>query len=102
MNFGSDECTEILYWCETSLLSQAVFEACGIRRFHLCARDHAVLYSDKNEEIYMALFRIKNFQVLLKRKLQHVGHTVDCSVGQCMGRPESIMLQNLPIMLFAF
>ena len=44
----------------------------------------------------------RSFTLLLKRKLQHVGHTVDCSVGQCMGRPESIMLQNLPIMLFAF
>ena len=72
-----------LKWCETetSLLSQ---DACGVQRFHhqeVCAVCKGpVLYPAKNEEIYSygIVSHINNFScqvtLLLKRKLQHVGH----------------------------
>ena len=87
------------HWCETSSLSQAVLKHdSGVQRFHLqevYAREQPVLYPAKNEEIYgIVKFHIyqKKFSchtLLLKRKLQHVGHKwvicgshPDCSVDQ--------------------
>ena len=64
-----------------SLLSQhsSSFEACGGKRFHLqeiCARERFCILLRMKK--CMALFHIKIFSchvaLLLKRKLQHVGH----------------------------
>ena len=53
------------YWCETSLLSQAVLKhVSGVQRFHLqevYAREEPVLYPAKNEEIYGIVPYQKNF-----------------------------------------
>ena len=78
VTFGSDECTKIsLVW--NQLIISSCFEACGVQRFHLqevCARDQFRILPRMKKSV--ALFHIKNFSchvtLLLKRKLQHVGH----------------------------
>ena len=54
-----------------------LFEACGVQE--VCARDQICSYPAKNEEIYIWHCSMsKKFSchvtLLLKRKLQHVGH----------------------------
>ena len=69
------------YWCETSLLAiSSCFEVCSVQRFHPASRSLCmgpVLYPAKNEVIY-GIVPYQNFSchvtLLLKRKLQHVGH----------------------------
>ena len=93
VNFGSDEWIEISL-VGNQLIISSCFEACGAQRFHLqevCARDRFYILPRMKKS--MALFHIKNFSchvtLLLKRKLQYVGHKwvicgshLDCSVGQ--------------------
>ena len=91
VNLGSDKCTEIS-WYETILLShQAVLKHMVSNDFIFCARDRFCILPRMKKS--MGLFHIKSFSchvtILLKRKLQHVGHKwvmcgshLDCSMGQ--------------------
>ena len=83
------------HWCETTLLSQAVLKHVVFKEFTFKksvqgTNSVAILPRMKK---FMTLFHIKNYfschVILLKRKLQHVGHKwvicwshLDCSVGQ--------------------
>ena len=90
VNFGSDEYTEtLLVW--NQLIIPSCFETCGVQRFHLRAKDRFCIVPRMKK--CMALFYIKKFPghviLLLKRKLQDVGHKwvicgshPACSVGQ--------------------
>ena len=76
VNFGSDESTEVsLAWNQYYPIASC-FETCAVQRFHLCARDQFCILPRMKKS--MALFHIKSFSchvtILLKRKLQHVGH----------------------------
>ena len=78
------------HWHKTSLLFQPVLKMRCLKISSLCKGP--VLYPAKNEEIYMAFFHIKNFQVMLriltlKKKTSTCGHKwvvceshLECSV----------------------
>ena len=78
LNFGWDECSEIsLVW--NQFIVSSCFEAPGVQRFYfqeICAKDWFCILPRMKKS--MALFHIKIFSchvtLLLKRKLQHVGH----------------------------
>ena len=65
VNFGSDKYTKY-HWCETSLLSQAVLK-------HVVSKDFILKKSVQGRNLWPCSISC-HVTVLLKRKLQHVGH----------------------------
>ena len=59
------------HWCETSLLSQAVLKHVVSKDFIFKKSAQSILYPAKNDDIINFSCHIT---LLLKRKLQHVGH----------------------------